>query len=616
MTPDPQPTPPAPSPRKQTEAQAQVEPGTTNATDTLRTPAGSQAVVTQQDTLKPEQRLAQRFGAFAGSAQGSARTIHVRTGELELDLNTLGASLKPVLLRNFRTHDSLPLPVQPQAPGSFYSLEFTHNRQTVDTRDLYFITDAPPVLEVKPGEKKTLTLRAYAGEGKYLEQQYTFYGEGYHVDHQVRMVNLGDLLTDKLYYVHARLEVPPTEMSTQKMFPTINIFYNYQDELESLDATEKDPQEKIEQGNVRWVAFKSQFFSQVMMANTHYEYVKLQMTKGGKNKAVKTLEAYMQVPYSQREVDTAGFRLYFGPNDYYVLRKYDLKLEKMLDLGWGPIKLVNAYIILPVFKFLEKVTPNYGIIIFLLALLIKLITLPLTWKSHLSMVKMQVVNKMPEIKALDEKYKDDPQRLQTEKMSFYMTAGVNPLGGCLPLLLQLPVLLAMFSFFPASIELRQQAFLWAHDLSTYDSIWTFGYVPIIHSIYGDHVSLFTLLMTISTLVYTYISQQGQTNAPAQFKYLGYIMPLVFLGILNNYSAGLSYYYLVANLLTIAQTFLMRAFVNEEKIHAQIHAKRKEKAAKGGGKAKKGGLAGWLETQQRKQQELIRERNAANKGGKR
>jgi YidC/Oxa1 family membrane protein insertase len=571
--------------------------------DTLKQTEGTPAKL---DTTSEGSRLQQALGAFAVCGKGENRAIRVRTGELDLVLNTQGASLKPLHLDRFKTSDSMPLPQIPEAAGSYYTEEFSHNRQNIDTRLLYFRTEAPADITVKKGEKRTITLRAEVTPTQYIEKSYTFHGDGFHVEQQVRFVGMQNLINDNQYYIHARLEVPRTEKSTDKMFPMMNIYYNYQDDVVSLDATAKEPEEKIEQGSVKWVAFKSQFFTNALIANTNFDYVKLNLSPGGKNKAVKTYEAYMQVPFTHKEVDTAGFRLYFGPNDYYVLNKYDLRLEKLLDLGWGPIKYVNAYVILPVFKLLENVTPNYGIIIFILALLIKLVTLPLTWRSHLSMAKMQVVNKMPELKALEEKYKDDPTKLQSEKMSFYSTVGVNPLGGCLPLLLQLPILLAMFSFFPASIELRQKAFLWANDLSTYDSIWDFGQLPIINSIYGDHVSLFTLLMTISTLVYTYISQQSQSaSTPAQFKYLGYIMPLVFLGILNNYSAGLSYYYLVANLLTIVQTILMRAFVNEDKIHEQIHAKRKEKSKKG---APKGRLQRWMDEQQKKQQQMLKERN--------
>ncbi|MCS7085110.1 MAG: membrane protein insertase YidC, partial [Bacteroidia bacterium] len=248
---------------------------------------------------------------------------------------------------------------------------------------------------------------------------------------------------------------------------------------------------------------------------------------------------------------------------------------------------------------------SYGIIIALLAVIIKIVLSPLTYRSYLMGAKMQVINKMPEMQAIDEKYKDNPTRLQQEKMAFYREIGFNPLAGCIPALLQMPILFAMLSFFPHSIDLRQKSFLWADDLSTYDSIWTFGYVPIINSIYGDHVSLFALLMTISTLIFTYIQQLSQPtapNTPAALKYMPYIFPFIFLSVLNNYSAGLSYYYFVLNLLTIVQTIVIKWTLDENKIRAAIQANKAKLANR---KTKPSRFQKWLAESQKRLEEQQR-----------
>jgi YidC/Oxa1 family membrane protein insertase len=267
-------------------------------------------------------------------------------------------------------------------------------------------------------------------------------------------------------------------------------------------------------------------------------------------------------------------QFYFGPNHYQTLKAMDLGLEKQIPLGWGIFGWVNKLLVIPTFNFLNGLHLNYGIIILILAILIKIVLLPLTYKAYTSQATMRVLK--PELDEVHAKYPNDPMKAQQETMGIYRKAGVNPLGGCLPMLLQMPILIAMFRFFPSSIELRQQSFLWAHDLSTYDSVYDFGFkIPF----YGDHVSLFVILMTISTILYTMMNNKmmsgGNSAMQQQMKWMGYIMPIVFLGVLNNYSAGLSYYYLLANLTSFGQQYLFKFFVDEKAIHAKIQANKKK-----------------------------------------
>ncbi len=323
------------------------------------------------------------------------------------------------------------------------------------------------------------------------------------------------------------------------------------------------------------------------------------------------MQATFDIDIATAESGSTEYLFYAGPLDVEILKQYDRDMLYQVEMGYGPLKYVNRYLIIPTFNFLEGIFSSYGLIIFLLALMIKLLTYPMTWKTHISTAKMRVVNQTPEIKALDEKYKDDPTKLQQEKMGIYRQLGVSRFGGCWPMLLQYPFLVALFFFFPNSIDLRQQSFLWAPDLSTYDSVLELGFnIPW----YGDHVSLFTLLMTASVFAYTIINQkmQAQVVANPVMKYFPYIMPIILLGFLNSYSAGLSWYYLVANLLSITQTMITKRFVNEDKLLAQMRENAKKKSKDPN--KKKGTLERWAAKQQARQRESLEERNKTPKGG--
>ena len=269
-------------------------------------------------------------------------------------------------------------------------------------------------------------------------------------------------------------------------------------------------------------------------------------------------------------------QFFFGPNHYQTLNQYNLDLERQVYLGYPVVRQINQFIIIPIFNFLRKYIDNFGIIILLLTILIKTVLFPFTYKSYMSQAKMRALK--PEIDELNEKFsKDKALEKQQATMALYKKAGVNPMGGCLPMLLQFPILIAMFFFFPTSIELRQESFLWATDLSTYDSILK---LPFSIPFYGDHVSLFCLLMTITTIISTSLNQQAAASQSMPgMKTMMYLMPVMFLFILNNYSAGLSYYYFLANLITIGQTFIIRYFVDEDKIRAQLQVNKKKPVKK-------------------------------------
>jgi YidC/Oxa1 family membrane protein insertase len=295
--------------------------------------------------------------------------------------------------------------------------------------------------------------------------------------------------------------------------------------------------------------------------------------------------AEVGIPFNPKETKEISMRMYFGPNKYYGLKKYKLDLERQIPLGWSfiPMAWINIYAVIPVFTFFGNMGLNYGIIILILTILLKIVLFPIAYKTYKSSAKMRVLK--PDIDELNKKFpkKEEAMKKQQATMDLYKKAGVNPMAGCIPMLLQMPILIAMFRFFPSSIELRQQPFLWAQDLSSYDSIWNFpgGFaIPW----YGDHVSLFALLMTISSVIYTKINDQAMGSSQQQMpgmKTMMYLMPVMFLFWFNDYSSGLSYYYLLANLITFAQIYIIRGTIDDKKLHAQIEANRKKTVKKSG-----------------------------------
>jgi YidC/Oxa1 family membrane protein insertase len=365
-----------------------------------------------------------------------------------------------------------------------------------------------------------------------------------------------------------------------------SVYYQYAaDKVDNLSEA-KDEEKMLKNERVKWISFKQQFFTSTIISDDFFSEPKLSsQTLPGGNHYLKTMAVEAGIPFSPGDGKAISMSMYFGPNKYYGLKKYNHDLEKQIPLGWGFFLMawINIYAVIPVFTFFGNFGWNYGIIILILTILLKILLFPIAFKTYKSSAKMRVLK--PEIDELAKKYpkKEDAMKKQSATMELYKKAGVNPMAGCIPLLLQMPILIAMFRFFPSSIELRQQGFLWAADLSSYDSIWTFpgGFsIPF----YGDHISLFALLMTISSVIYTKINDQmmgsQQTQMPGM-KTMMYMMPVMFLFWFNDYSSGLSYYYLLANVLTFAQIYIIRATIDEKKLHLQIEANKKKTVKKSG-----------------------------------
>ena len=378
-----------------------------------------------------------------------------------------------------------------------------------------------------------------------------------------------------------------------------------------------DDTEDISQ-RLKWVSCKNQFFSAVLMAQSTFVAGKLSSSEIKNNPDfIKQMDIALTLDYSAALANPASFVMYLGPNSYPVMKSLEkeifpeenMHLTKLIPLGWPIFRWINTLIIIPVFSFLGSFISNYGIIILLLTIFIKVILYPFTYKSLVSQAKMRLL--APELKVINEKYpgNENAMKRQQESMALYSRAGANPMSGCLPMLLQMPVLVAMFWFFPSAIELRGESFLWAKDLAAPDAIvsWTAN-IPFISSTFGNHISLFCLLMTVTNIIYTYLNMQSQASSGMPgMKWMMYMMPLMFLFIFNNYAAGLSYYYFLSLLITILMTFLFRRLVSEDK----MRAKMAENARK---PKKKGWMQAKLEEAQRQQQAMLREQQ--RRAGKR
>jgi YidC/Oxa1 family membrane protein insertase len=406
--------------------------------------------------------------------------------------------------------------------------------------------------------------------------------ESYMVDFRLRFVNVGDLLAINNNFIDLNwnIYVPQQEMGRMNEENYTTIFLkHFQDEVERLTMrSKKDMLEKDIPTKIRWLAFKQQFFSSVFIADENFTNAYVRSTKlEGNPRYLYTFESTIGIPYAPAAELEQDYTFYFGPNHYNTLKTYGMELQDLVGLGGLMSRVINKYTIIPVFNFLDNFIKNYGLIILILTIMIKIVLFPLTYRSYISMAKMRVLK--PEIDEINAKIpKDKAMERQQATMALYKKAGVSPLGGCLPVLLQMPILIAMFRFFPTSIELRQQRFLWAHDLSTYDSILD---LPFNIPIYGDHISLFTLLMTASTILTMKISNQAnaQQSSMPGMKGMMYIMPIMFMFMLNNWSSALTYYYFLANIITFGQNQLVKQFVDEEALRKKLKTNQKKPAAK-------------------------------------
>ncbi|SHI55182.1 YidC/Oxa1 family membrane protein insertase [Hymenobacter daecheongensis DSM 21074] len=522
---------------------------------------------------------ARTLGAFAAAAQGTAQQVQLQNPNLTVTFSTKGGRIEAVRLNKYKTFFGKPMDLL-DAQSAQLDLSFrTTTGQKIRLSDLYFQPTAvvPATIGERKGQRITFTADVAGGR---VEQVYTLLDDAYELGYNLRMPGLTNTLAQEPLTFTFVDRVRQTEQDAQqnRNHSTVNHYLATEDHGALAEASE-NPEEIVASAPVKWAAHKHDFFVAGLIADNQFTTGKFNSRVDlGDSTFLKTMSTTLTIPVADVQQDKAGFRYYFGPNSFPILKKVTPEFERNVYLGWGIFRWVNQFVVLPVFHFLEQFIGSYGVIIAILVLIIKLVTWPLTYKTYVSQAKMKVLK--PELDELKAKYPDDPTKVQSETMKIYSAFGVSPLSGCVPTLLTIPILLAMFQFFPNAIELRQEHFLWAKDLSSYD---VFLKLPFYIKWYGDHVSLFTLLMTASTLLMTWQSSQTNSQMQGQMKVMGYAMPIVYMFVLNSFAAGLTWYYFVSNMITFGQQFVTKAFVDETKLRAQLEANKvKNKDKKPGG----------------------------------
>ncbi|NQU33971.1 MAG: membrane protein insertase YidC [Bacteroidetes bacterium] len=536
--------------------------------------------------------LKNKYDLFANAALGEEQLYIIENDLIKLEISNKGGAIKTVELKDYETYDSLPV-ILLDPETSKFGLSFFSNNRIINTENFFFTPSeyVTKHMVVEGSNSLSFSMRLYTGseEGvvntnSYIEYLYTLSGDNYMFDFTINIVGMDGAISANSSFVDLNwyADLRQQEKTTDP-FNGSTIYYKYyQDEIDYMDET-GDDEEQITT-KLKWVSYKQRFFTSTLIAKNAFDSGKLKVYEKedpGSDRYLKTMETDFELPINLKGTTSIPLSFYFGPNKFYTLKGYDLGLERQIPIGWGFFLLawINEYIVIPTFNWLGGYGWNYGIVILVLTLMLKALLFPIAYKTYYSSAKMRVLK--PEIDELGKKFpkKEDAMKKQQAVMALYKKAGANPAAGCVPMLLQMPILFAMFRFFPASIELRQQPFLWATDLSSYDSIATLPWdIPY----YGDHVSLFTLLMTVSTIMYTYMNNQMMASQSTQMpgmKTMMYIMPVMFLGIFNGYASGLSYYYFLANIFTFAQMFVFRYAINEDKLRAKIELNKKKPAKK-------------------------------------
>ena len=594
------------------------------AKDTLRLDSLSQYVQDSIQTLRTQQR----YGNLAGAATGTESVITLCNEKLSVDISTRGGMIEAVRLLQYTDYKGETLRLFDAEENESYFTIYTISGKYVTTKDLFF----QPLAQTD----SSVTMRLATNDGAQLDFVYTLPANSYVVGFDIKAKDLDAIVspTQPSLSLTWNQLLPRTEKGRTFEERYSNLYYKYKDETPNYLSNTSNDDETVK-GDMTWIGFNNQFFSSALISRIPAnagQLVSHNLKETEDALHIKNYQADLEFDINLSDEDVNRMAYYFGPNDYWLLDNIDaevaarldmdksaLNLQKLVSVGWGILGWINRFLVIPVFHFLGSFISNYGIIILLLTLFIKLLVFPFTYKSMVSGSKMRIFQKLPEVQALNEKYPNQEQAMEKQQamMSLMSKAGVNSMGGCLPMLLQMPVLLALFYFFPTSIELRGESFLWADDLSSYDAIFEWNaYIPIISWIFDNHVSLFCLLMTITNIGYQYImmKQNPTQNSMPGMKFMMYVMPLLFFGILNNYSSGLSYYYFLSTLISIIQTWVIKMSMNEEKILAEMKDNLKHP------KPAKGCLGGdWMaraqEMQRQQQAELKRQQEKRMKAGK-
>ena len=501
---------------------------------------------------------------------GVAQTITLENKKLSLQFTSKGAFPVAANIKDYKTYDQKTLYLFNGAGNQLSAiLPFDNGKSTAD---LYF----SPVLRDEPNGDKTVDFTGDLGGGKKVEIIYTLPQDDYMMRCNIVLTGLSATslpLNWQTLALHTEKDMANERMATQ-------VYYRNKNEEHDYFTVRQEDKTIHNDGTSNWLGFRKQYFSTALIADDGFSKMDIKYGyKAGDTNVVAQTLGMLQLPLKPgNNVQSASLRWYIGPNDFHTLQSYKMDMDEMVPLGYGVmafVKYINKWVIIPIFYFLASFISSYALIIILMTILIRLVLSFFTYKSYLSSAKMRVLK--PELDELRAKIGDDQQKFSMEQMKLYRSAGVNPLGGCLPMLFQLPILLSIYYIFPSFIEFRQKGFLWCHDLSTYDSILNFGFsIPW----YGDHVSLFTLMMTASSLflaIYNRNMTPQDPNNP-MLKYMPYVFPVILMGMFNKMAAALTFYYTFSNLLSIAQQFIIQKyFIDEKVIHAQLQENKNKPA---------------------------------------
>lgn len=515
-----------------------------------------------------------QYGQLSSYLTGTSETIKVENNDLAVTFSNTG-TINQVELKQFKTYTQKPLYLVTPATNQF-TLKGQYEGKEFDLYHLYY-----QYQNEKRGDTTVVSFTARLSENSSIKHIYSIPSTGYQIGYQLEANNVTGLSNDQFSYLWVdHIPLQEKDLTDSRNRTTIN-YYTASGDFEDLNDASRDLETEATANPVKWVAIRQKFFISSIIAKNTFTSGEVSTSVNESNpEIVKDASVKLLISKQDATSGKAKFNYYFGPNDYEIIKDITPSFSRNLPLGWPPVIWVNKFLILPIFKFLEQFIGNYGIIIIILVLIIKLILSPLSYKSYIGMAKMKLLK--PELDVIKEKYGDNMTQIQAEQMKLYQQVGVSPFSGCIPLLLQMPILFAMFYFFPYSIELRQKSFLWADDLSTYDSI---ANLPFSIPFYGSHVSLFVLLMTISTIVSTWQNNQV-SSVQGPMKSMSYIMPVIFMFVLNSFSAALSFYYFVSNLVTFAQQAIIKRFVDDTKIRAVMDDHRKKMEAGGAGTGSK------------------------------
>lgn len=560
------------------------------ATDTLGNQVNAEAKTTEKGIYKDS--------LLSISQQKEEGYFLLSNDKLEIVFASKGAQPSAVRVKDFRNYDSTDLfifkPGQSELGYTIYAGE------NINTKDFVF--------DVVEHTDSSIVMRLPFSGGGYIQQSYHLAKGAYLVDNVLTFKDMDNVIPRNvsMFDMDWKVTVPRMEkgFKNESQYSKLNYYFNGEKKPSEIGRG-KSGTKRID-NRMSWFAFQQQFFSAIMRAKNEFSTGNLSinfMTEDDENHNLMTCEASMRTDFTLSNEVSIPYEFYFGPNHFNTLKSFDQKYEKIIPLGGWLVGWFTKFVIIPLFNFLHRFISNFGIIILLMTIFIKLVVLPFSYKSYSSSAKMQAIK--PEIDKLSEKFpkQEDAMKKQQATMEVYRRAGISPMGGCLPMLLQFPILWAMFRFFPASIELRQQRFLWAEDLSSYDSIWNFGTsIPLL----GDHISLFALLMAVSMFFYSKIVSSGQMsgNDPntASMRFMSvYMMPIMMFFICNSLSSGLSYYYLISNLITMIETWIIKKFfVHPEEIMARLKASEGKPMPKSKWQQR-------LEQAQKMQQQALKER---------